>query len=157
VADGAGMLAAGVSSVSYLNPEAPAAQTPEPGATDADSAMAPAAAAGDSSMQSVTLAVSVANGPTATGIRPARLAKGRTAPHLLTISGANLTGAEAVVVVGGGPGVVVGLPQVSASGRSVTVEVFLLDDAPVGMFDVVVTGPGWATPATPAVRVEIVP
>jgi hypothetical protein len=37
------------------------------------------------------------------------------------------------------------------------VDVFVAADAPLGVFDVVVIGPGWTTPAVPRMRVEIVP
>jgi hypothetical protein len=68
-----------------------------------------------------------------------------------------LSGATTVTFVGLESDVAVDQPVVSDDGRSLTVNVYVLSSAPLGLTNLIVSGPGWSTPVVPAVRVEIVP
>jgi hypothetical protein len=105
----------------------------------------------------VTTAVSLANGPTATALNPIQLSRSTTASFVVAIDGANLTGATGVRFVGIENDISVAAPLVSADGARVTVEVFVLPSAPLGRVSVVVSGPGWSTQPLANMQVEIVP
>jgi len=148
--DPTGAVVSSVASVSYDNPEtAPQGNTPAP-----KSLAAPdnSGAAGSS-----VVSVSLANGPTATDLTPLQLSRGAARTVTLTISGGSLTGANRVAILGLDNQAVIGSPIVSVDGRVLTVTVDVLPGAPLGIYDVIVSGNGWSTPASPAVRVEIVP
>jgi hypothetical protein len=175
-----GNVAAKVAAVSYYNP----APVPSPNGTtktgpvsvsyfnplsvqsQAQVQESVVAAAGEPSIQSTgtdsttvssTSSISVANGPTATQVEPVRLSRTLGQPYVLTIEGANLSGATTVTFVGLESDVAVDQPVVSDDGRSLTVNVYVLSSAPLGLTNLIVSGPGWSTPVVPAVRVEIVP
>lgn len=144
-----GISATGVAAVSYVNPESAAQQlAAEPISSDRN-------LLGDAA--AVTTSLSLANGPTATALTPIRLSRAAVTRVVLTIEGFNLTNATGVRFIGIENDVSLGALSVSDDGRQVTVEVFVLSSAPLGMANVVVTGPGWSTPEVPAMRVEIVP
>jgi hypothetical protein len=103
------------------------------------------------------IAVSVANGPTATSVRPVRLSRRTGARYTLQIEGANLHGATAVTLVGVETYVSLDPPVVSANGRRVSVDVVLAPDTPLGAVPIVVSGDGWSTRDGAAMRVEITP
>ena len=50
----------------------------------------------------------------------------------------------------------VGVVTVSGDGRRITVDVFVTPGTPLGVVPIVVSGPGWNTPDSPSMRVEIV-
>ncbi len=144
-----GRVATGVAAVSYVNPESAAPQLAAQSISSGRRRSEDAAA--------VTSSLSLANGPTATALTPIRLSRAAVTRVVLTIEGFNLTNATGVRFVGIENDVSLGALAVSDDGRQLTVEVFVLSSAPLGMANVVVTGPGWSTPEVPAMRVEIVP
>jgi hypothetical protein len=150
------IVATGVASLSYLNPAPEGVTGPGDEQAPATEALAAEPAAAPE-VATRTSSVSVANGPTATGVRPVVLARGGGTAYTLTVFGANLSGATAVVLADVEFGVTTGAPMASPDGRRLTVDVFVAADAPLGAFDVVVIGPGWQTPGSPRMRVEIVP
>jgi hypothetical protein len=139
-----------VASVSYDNPGSSLrSNTPQP-----QSLRAPTdAGAARSSVSSLSLA----NGPSATALTPLQLSRGAARTITLTIVGGSLTGANRVTIVGIGDQAILGSPRVSDDGKVLTVSVDVLPGAALGIYDVIVSGNGWSTPASPAVRVEIVP
>jgi hypothetical protein len=121
------------------------------------SAQLQAGANADATPTALTASISVANGPAATSIRPVRLSRTPGTSYTLTIRGANLIGATEVTFVGiWNSDVVSGSPVVSADGRTLTVDMFVSPNAPLGAVNVVVGGPGWRTAEVPGMRVEIV-
>jgi hypothetical protein len=146
-----GLVNANVAAVSYAN------GTPgSSGQTAAQESLA--ALASDPFNDTIAVnAISIANGPTATQVTPIRLSRAAGAAYTLTITGANLTSASNVRLVGIELDVVVAAPTVSNDGRRLTVNVIVLPNAPLGMTNVVVSGTGWSTPELPGMRVEIVP
>jgi hypothetical protein len=147
-----GVGVSGIASVSYDNPAA-AQASQQAGAAQSFAADTTASAP----TASVATAVSLANGPAATAVTPVQVSRGLGTPYVLTIRGANLAGATTVRVIGLEGDAIVSAPLVSADGRVLTVEVFVLPTAPLGTSDVVISGPGWITSRVPNVRIEIVP
>jgi hypothetical protein len=147
-----GVGVSGIASVSYDNPVA--AQTSQQALT-AQSFTADKTESAPT--VSVATAVSLVNGPSATAVTPVQLSRRLGAPYVLTIRGANLSGATTVRLIGLENDVVVSAPSlVSADGRVLTVEVFVLPTAPLGISEVVINGPGWSTSRVPHVRIEVV-
>ena len=108
------------------------------------------------SVAAVVTALSLANGPTATQVAPPRVSRSSPVAYTLTIEGSNLGDASAVRFVGLEGYVSVGVVTASGDGRRVTVDVFVTPGTPLGVVPIVVSGPGWNTPASPSMRVEIV-
>jgi hypothetical protein len=151
-----GIGAARPASVSYYNP----APVPNPAGTTSANVAAvsyynPAIAVGTESGALAT-SVSIANGPAATALEPVQLSRSAGTVRILTISGAALTGANQVTLVGYEGVIVAGAPIVSEDGRLLTVDVFVPANTPLGQAYVVVSGQGWSTAQVPSVRVEIV-
>jgi len=158
-----GDVSTGVAALSYCNgPDSmypqycPAQDAPSAPLLAVDTAKT--GSAGDSgTTTSLTTSISIANGPTATSVRPVRLSRTAGTAYTLTIQGASLTGATLVTLVGGGNDVVVFGPLVSDDGRVLTVDLFVSPGAPLGLANVIVSGAGWSTAEDPNMRVEIVP
>jgi hypothetical protein len=151
-----GKKTAGTASVSYYNPApVPAAGGAMSANVAAVSYYNPATAVG-TEVAAATTSVSVANGPAATALAPVQLSRSAGVVRILTITGAALTGATDVTVVGYEGVIVAGTPIVSQDGRVLTVDVFVPPNAPLGEAFVIVSGPGWSTAAVPTVRVQIV-
>jgi len=143
--------------VSYCNPDGTCAASSLSSLLQPERADAAGIAGVAGVDSSPTFAVSVANGPTATQVRPVRLSRGDGARYTLRIDGANLQDAAVVTLAGVEPYIVVGVPAISADGRRLTVEVLITQNTPLGVVPVVVSGAGWSSPDVPGMRVEIVP
>lgn len=89
--------------------------------------------------------VSFSNGPSVDSVSPGVVTRNGQAVTL-TITGRNLTGATAVTL-SPSTGITVGAPTVSPDGTTVTVSITVSAAAPTGVVDVVVSGPGFSTPA----------
>jgi len=89
--------------------------------------------------------VSFSNGPSVASVSPGLVSRNGQ-PVTLTINGRNLTGAT-TVVLSPSTGITVGAPTVSPDGRTVTVSITASASAATGVVDVVVSGPGFSTPA----------
>jgi hypothetical protein len=155
-----GIVSTNVVAVSYCNPDStcsPVAPTQQSVSQQAAALAATATPGAQTSAVSTTVAISLANGPTAMQVRPVRLPRGDGSRYTLRIDGAGLNDAIAVTLVGVEPYVVVDPPIVSADGRRVTVDVFVTQNTPLGVVPVVLSGAGWSTPDVPGMRVEIVP
>jgi Quinohemoprotein amine dehydrogenase, alpha subunit domain III len=153
-----GVVSTNTAAVSYCNPDGTCAPTaPQQQIASAPANAAAAAAAADPNVATSTFAISVANGPTATLVRPVLLPRGDGARYTLVIDGANLNEAVAVTLVGVEQYVVVSPPVVRADGRRVTVDVLISANTPFAVVPVIVSGTGWNTPDVPGMRVEIVP
>jgi hypothetical protein len=154
VPNGGGVASAGMRSVSYLNPAVTPSSASLASVASVDADKPP----GDTgTVASSTASISVVNGPTVSGIAPVLLSRTAAVPYILTITGANVWSATSVTFVGLEGDLSVDQPIVSDDGRSLTVNVYVLPSAPLGIANVVVSGPGWSTSVVPAVRVEIVP
>jgi hypothetical protein len=151
-----GMVWASIAAVSYENGPQPGSSTSTAAPTTTDEPAAPADAVEPAGTSAVN-AVSIANGPTASTVRPRRLSRRAGGPYTILIEGANLTGATQVSFESLNPHVTVDPLVVSADGRRVMVVVWIAPDTPLGLASVVVSGAGWSTPDVPGMRVEIVP
>jgi hypothetical protein len=113
--------------LSFFNPAPLAPPNPPPQASSAEAG------------------VSFSNGPSVDSVSPALISRNGQAVTL-TINGRNLTGATAVTLTPS-TGITVGVPTVSPDGSTVTVSITVSASAPTGVVDVVVSGPGFSTPA----------
>ena len=155
VPNGGGVASAGMRSVSYFNPEVTPSSASLASVASVGAADKPSGDTG--TVASSTASISVVNGPAVSGIAPVLLSRTAAVPYILTITGANLWSATSVTFVGLEGDLSVDQPIVSDDGRSLTVNVYVLPSAPLGIANVVVSGPGWSMSVVPAVRVEIVP
>jgi hypothetical protein len=89
--------------------------------------------------------ISFSNGPSVESVSPALITRNGQ-PFTLTINGRNLTGATAVAL-SASTGITVGVPTPSPDGSTVTVSITVSASAATGVVDVVVSGPGFSTPA----------
>ena len=155
-----GLVTANVAAVSYCNPDGtctPGSPEQQPMAPLSQGLAATSPPDDAASVASATFAISLANGPTATQVRPVNLSRSQATRYTLRIDGANLNEAIVVTLLGVEPYVVVEPPVASADGRRVTVQVLITQSTPLGVVPVVVSGAGWITPDVPGMRVEIVP
>jgi hypothetical protein len=113
--------------LSFFNPAPLAPPNPPPQASSAEAG------------------VSFSNGPSVDSVSPGLVSRNGQ-PVTLTINGRNLTGAT-TVVLSPSTGITVGAPTVSPDGRTVTVSITASASAATGVVDVVVSGPGFSTPA----------